>query len=129
MMVHPATEAQVDVAERELGVKLPREYRVRLMADNGGELTTGGDKWRVFPVLDSTDQKTAARTANHIVLENGTARVLPGFPQGAVAIAKNAEGDYLVLLPARLPKHLDPQVQRWISGTTKYKPVALRYDD
>jgi len=125
----PTTEAQVEAAERELGVKLPREYRARLIARNGGELSTAGDDWQVFPVFDTTNRKTTTRSANHIVLETRNARAWEGFPKGAVAIASNGTGDYLVLMPARSSGRLDPQVQLWNHETRKCKPVALRYDD
>ena len=128
-MAFPTTEAHLEAAERELGVKLPHEYRVRLMARNGGELSTGGDDWHVFPVFDSTDRKTAGRSANHIVLETRHARTWEGFPKDAVAIASNGAGDLLVLLPGRSTGRLDPQVHLWNHETRKCNPVALRYDD
>src|SRR5262245_60891848 len=128
-MAFPSTEVHVEAAERELGVKLPREYRARLIARNGGELSTAGDDWQVFPVFDTTNPKTTTRSANHIVLETRNARAWDGFPKGAVAIATNGMGDYLVLMPARSAGRLDPQVQLWDHETRKCKPVALRYDD
>jgi hypothetical protein len=128
-MPFPTTAARVDAAERELGVQLPKEYRARLMARNGGELTTAGDDWQVFPVFDPTDRKTAGRSANHIVQEVRGAREADGFPAGGIAIAANGEGDYLVLLPATTPGRLDGQVHVWNHETRKCKPAALRYDD
>jgi hypothetical protein len=127
-MAFPTTEAQVEAAERELGVKLPREYRVRLMARNGGELTTAGDDWQVFPVFDTSNRKTTTRSAGHIVLETRNARATEGFPKEAVAIASNGAGDYLVFMPAPSGR-LGPQVLLWNHETRKCKPVALRYDD
>lgn len=118
-------KAQIEAAERELGVKLPREYRDRLAARNGGELSTAGEDWRVFPLLDSGDARTSAR---HIVLETRNARALEGFPKDAVAIASNGKGDFLVMVPGSVPGALDPQVQRWNHETRKCKPVALRYE-
>lgn len=99
------------------------------MANNGGELTTAGDDWQVYPVFDATNRKTAGRSAGHIVLENARAREWEGFPQGAVAIASNGTGDRLVLLPTGASGKLDPQVNLWDHETRKCKPVALRYDD
>jgi len=117
-------KAQIEAAERELGVKLPREYRDRLAARNGGDLSTAGEDWRIFPLLVSADARTAAK---HIVLETGNARALEGFPD-AVAIASNGKGDFLVLMPGGSPGSLDPQVQLWNRETRKCKPVALRYE-
>lgn len=127
-MAFPTTESHVSAAERELGIKLPREYRERLVARNGGELSTAGDDWQVFPVFDATNRKTAGRSAGHIVLETRNARAWDGFPKGAVAIASNGEGDLLVFLAAGTPGQLDPQVQVWNHETRKCKPCALRYD-
>jgi hypothetical protein len=128
-MAFPTTETHVSAAERALGVKLPKEYRERLMASNGGELTTAGDDWQVYPVFDATNRKTAGRSAGHIVLENARAREWEGFPKGAIAIASNGTGDRLVLLPLGTTGKLDPQIHLWDHETRKCKPVALRYDD
>ena len=128
-MAFPTTEAQIEAAERELGVKLPHEYRARLMARNGGELSTAGDDWRVFPVFDPTNRRTTARSANHIVLETRKARAWEGFPKDGVAIAENGAGDFLVLVPAGSSGRLNPQVHLWNHETRKCKPVPLRYDN
>lgn len=125
-MAFPTTEANVEVAEKELAVRLPREYRNRLIAVNGGELTTGGDNWKVFPVLDTSDQRKAKRSANHVVLATLEARARDGFPEDAVAIAENGSGNFLVLLPRK--GRLDPQVHVWDHETRKCVPVPLRYD-
>ncbi len=127
-MAFPTTEAHINAAEKELGVQLPAEYRGRLMARNGGELSTAGDDWRVFPVHDSTDGDRTKGTSNHIVQETRKARASEGFPKDAVAIATNGSGDYLILMPGRRAGQLDPQVQLWSHETRKTKPVALRYD-
>ena len=125
-MPFPTTEANVAAAERDLAVRLPREYRDRLFSVNGGELSTGGDDWAVFPVLDSS--QPAARRTKDIVAETRRARGMEGFPPGAVAIASNTAGDLLVLLP-KGPKSLDPQVQLWNHETRQCKAVPLSYDD
>jgi len=126
-MPFPTTEANVAAAERDLAVRLPREYRDRLISNNGGELSTGGDDWAAFPVLDLS-QPAGTRTKD-LVAETRRARGLEGFPAGAVAIASNKAGDLLVLMPKGESKSLDPQVQRWNRDTRQYKAVPLRYDD
>jgi hypothetical protein len=128
-MPFATTIAQVETAERYLGVRLPEVYRERLVAVNGGELSTGGEDWRVFPVLDITNHSTADHGTTDIVSETRHARTLEGFPEDAVAIASNRAGDLLVLLASGSPKRLDPQVQLWDRGTHQCKPVALRYED
>jgi hypothetical protein len=128
-MAFPTSEAHVEAAEAEIGVRLPREFRKRLLARNGGELTTAGDDWQVFPVFDATNRKTAGRSAGNIVLENRNARTWEGFPHGAIAIASNGTGDLLVLLAGTSPGRLNPQVQVWNHETGKCKAAALRYDE
>lgn len=128
-MAFPTTEARLEAAERELGARLPNVYRMRLIARNGGELSTDDDDWQVFPVFDPTDRRTLSRSANHIVLETRNARTWQGFPAEAVAIASNGAGDFLVLLPARTSGLLDPQVHVWNHETGQCQPVALRYED
>ncbi len=128
-MTFPTTESHIEAAERELGVRLPREFRERLMARNGGELTTAGDDWQVFPVFDTTNRRTASRSSSNIVLENRSARDWEGFPPGAVAIASNGSGDLLVLMPSMPSGSLGPQVFVWSHETRKSKPAALRYED
>jgi hypothetical protein len=128
-MAFPTTESHIEAAERELGVRLPREFRERLLARNGGELTTAGDDWQVFPVFDTTNRKTASRSAGHIVLENRSARGWEGFPPAAVVIASNGSGDLLVLMPKVATGPLGPQVFVWSHETRKCTPAALRYED
>jgi hypothetical protein len=125
-MAFPTTEPKVEAAERELGVKFPREYRDRLLARNGGELSTAGDDWQVFPVFDSTSRKTAGRSTGRVVQETRNARTSEGFPPGVVAIASNGSGDYLVLMPKVPSGQLGPQVQVWDHETRKCKPSPLR---
>jgi len=129
LIAFPTTEEHVVSAERELGIRLPREYRERLLSRNGGELSTAGDDWQVFPVFDATNRKTAGRSAGHIVLENDDARKWDGFPNGAVAIASNGSGDLLVLLQEAGSGRLGSQVHVWSHETQKCKPTALKYED
>ena len=128
-MAFPTTEPFIAAAERELGVRLPREFRERLLARNGGELSTAGDDWQVFPVLDLSNRRAMGRSAGHLVLENQSARAWKGFPQGAVAIAANGEGDLLVLLAEGPVGRLNPQVNVWNHETRQCTPAALRYDE
>jgi hypothetical protein len=127
-MPFATTMAQIETAERYLGVRLPQEYRERLVSVNGGELSTGGEDWRVFPVLDIANHSTAVHGTADIVSETRHARTLEGFPENAVAIASNRAGDLLVLLASDC-RRLDPQVRLWNRGTRQCTPVALRYED
>ena len=127
-MFFSTTEPCIEAAERVLGVKLPHEYRERLLARNGGELSTAGDDWQVFPVANTSNRKAAGPSASHLVTENQNARTWAGFPKGAVAIAANGEGDLLVLLAEGPVSRLSPQVNVWDHETRKCIPAALRYD-
>jgi hypothetical protein len=79
-MPFATTIAKVETAERYLGVHLPEEFRQRLVSVNGGELSTGGEDWRLFPVLDITNHSTADHGTTDIVSETRHARTLEGFP-------------------------------------------------
>ncbi|UVC10132.1 SMI1/KNR4 family protein [Rhizobium sp. TH2] len=97
-MPFPVEDQYIDKAESELGAKLPESYRLKIKAENGGELPTDDDDWILHPIFDTSDRKRIARTANHVVLETRNARQWQGFPEGAMCIADNGSGDKLVLL-------------------------------
>src|SRR3954454_21988153 len=85
-MPFPVEEARIEVAERELGRRLPPELRQRLMRDNGGEVTAMPVRedqqedfdphWDLHPVWDDSDRRRASRTASHIVLGHGRASLM-----------------------------------------------------
>jgi hypothetical protein len=125
-MAFPTTEDRVAAAEAQLGLRLPAEYRNRLIANNGGELETADDVWQVFPVFDDTDRKRAGRSANHIVRETHQATKWPGFPGGAVAVASNDTGDRLVFLPGANGR-LDGRLQYWNHESQECSPTALDF--
>ena len=62
-------ESLVLAAEQKLGAKLPESYRSSMLRENGGELETGEDAWRQYPIADTSDRKQLSRTANHIIKE------------------------------------------------------------
>lgn len=125
-MALPTTEERIAAAEAQLGSRLPVEYRNRLISNNGGELETSEDVLRVFPVLDDTDRKRAARSANHIVRETQQATRWPGFPGGAVAVAANGTGDLQVFLPGA-DGVLHGRLQQWIHESGECMPTALDF--
>jgi hypothetical protein len=125
-MAFPTTEDRIVAAETQLGTRLPAGYRIRLIAQNGGEIEADDDDWSVFPVFDSSDRKRASRSANHIVRETQQAATWPGFPKGAVAIASNGTGDLLVFL-ARDEHQLDGRVQCWSHETQECTPTELDF--
>lgn len=126
-MLLPTTEQCILAAETALGTKLPAEFRNRLLTNNGGELSTAGDDWRVFPVLDETDAVRRTRTANHMVAETQRAASLPGFPVGAVAVGANGSGQLLVFLRHDKLPLLQGRLLRWDPVSQQCMPTALDY--
>jgi hypothetical protein len=95
----PVDRHYIELAETNLGRRLPPDYAGRLSAANGGEVALAGDTWLLFPVFDDSDRKRIARTCNHILHETQNAQHWSGFPPDALAIGSNGSGDLLVLLP------------------------------
>jgi hypothetical protein len=95
----PVDIKYVNSAERELGVKFPASFVVRMAKDNGGIVAIPPDAWHLYPFFDTSDRKRLARTCNHIVFETKKAREWPDFPADAVAIGTNGSGDQFVLMP------------------------------
>lgn len=126
-MAFPTTEERVAAAEAGLGAKLPAEYRNRLVASNGGELSTAGEEWRVFPVLDPSQQRSPPKSGSDIVAESKKASRLPGFPPGAVPVAGNESGDYLVFLPGQRSGTRNGRLQIWKQEDKSCVATALDY--
>jgi hypothetical protein len=125
-MAFPTTEDRVVAAEAQLGLRLPPEYRIRLISNNGGELETEHDVWQVFPVFDDTDRKRAGRSTNHLVRETQQAANWPGFPVGAVAVASNGTGDLLIFFPGTSGTY-DGKLQYWSHESQQCTPTGLDF--
>jgi SMI1 / KNR4 family (SUKH-1) len=126
-MAYPTTEKFVSDAEQLLMARLPTEFRNRLLANNGGELSTSNDDWQVFPVLDSTDRKRTSRTVNNIVRESQLAASWPLFPKGAVAVAENGTGDLLIFLRDADTGALSGRLYEWSHESGECKETSLDY--
>jgi len=96
-MPFPVSEALIAEAENNLGRRLPRTFRARLLHNNGGEVSSDDDDWTLHPVWDPTDRRTIARTSSHIVIEAVEARAWPGFPSDGTPLAINDEGDRIIV--------------------------------
>jgi len=92
-MPFPVDIKYVTEAERKLGVEFPAAFVIRMVKNNGGELSTPTECWELYPFLDSSDRKRRKRTCNDIVLETRKARDWPDFPADVVAIGGNGTGD------------------------------------
>ena len=101
-MPFPVDGSRIAAAEEALGRRLPDGLRGRLQQENGGEIEASGSVWYLHPILDDSDRRPLRRTAtNNIVHETEEARdaFTEFFPDGAVAVANDGGGDYLLLLP------------------------------
>lgn len=124
-MPFPIDIKYVNETERKLGVKFPASFVVRMVKNNGGEVSTPPDAWQLYPFLDSSDRKRLARSCNDIVRETAKAKEWPDFPPEAVAIGSNGCGDQLVLLPqADAPECLAHAVYWWDHETGELHKVA-----
>ena len=101
-MPFPVDDSRIAAAEKALGRRLPNGLRERLRQENGGEVQAAGIVWYLHPILDDSDRRRLRRTAtSNILHETEEARVAfkELFPDGAVVVAHDGGGDYLVLLP------------------------------
>src|SRR5689334_24455597 len=96
-MPFPVEVALMHEAERRVGRKLWMDLRVRLHRENGGEVWALDDMMQLLPVLDASDLRRIARTANHVVRGTQVARERAGFPEGAIAIAEDGGGNLLIV--------------------------------
>ena len=115
-------EKFVVAAESALGASLPDEYKVAMRQSNGGEVETDDDYWNLYPIADTSDRKRLARTANHILAETQACQGWPGFPENALAIARNSTGDQLLFL--KKGTEFGATVYAWSHETGNIKAVA-----
>lgn len=113
-MPFPVNKMYIEEAETQLGAKLPRAYREKLIRENGGYIEASSDGWELYPVLDTSSKKRLKRTCNNIVLETKNSRKWRGFPADAVAIGDNMGGDKLIfLLFPENPEEFQPTLFWW----------------
>lgn len=120
-MAFPVSDALIARAEHELGRELPSALKARLRHNNGGEVRTEDADWTLFPVYDSTDRKRIARTANHVVRESARWRKWHGFPEGALAIAEDGEGNALIVLVG------SDDIEVWDHETGEHASVVVEW--
>ena len=92
------SEEQLAHAEKEIGLKLPHEYREAMKLDNGGEAFIEEDDWKFYPIKDASDRKRLSRTCNHIISETKSCGGFGNFPENTLAIASNGLGDQMVFI-------------------------------
>lgn len=124
-MPFPLDPKFVQEAEQELGLVFPFLYKQKMIASNGGVISTYDYDWLIFPIYDRVSVRQMNRTRHHVVSETYIARTWPGFPLLAVAIAENGYGDYLVLLPTEPDmSELRENVFLWIHESVRLLEIA-----
>jgi hypothetical protein len=61
-MPFPIDIKYVNETERKLGVKFPPSFVVRMVKNNGGEVSAPPDAWQLYPFFDTSDRKRLANT-------------------------------------------------------------------
>lgn len=129
-MPFPVEPKYIHAAETELGVIFPPLYKIKMIAENGGEAGTTDEGWTLFPFFDNSDNKRMSRTCNHIVLETIDAREWSNFPPSAVAIGENGCGDYLILQKvSETENELSEIPFSWWHETGEVHPVGNSIND
>ncbi|WP_201614568.1 SMI1/KNR4 family protein [Gulosibacter hominis] len=124
-MAFPVDESRILAAEEALGRTFPNVLRQRLMSENGGEIDDAEEGyWFLYPVYDDSDRRRLGRSANHVVKETETWRSqADGFPQDAVAVAEDQEGNAIVLLPG------DDRFYVWDHELRETEAIELLFDE
>ena len=121
------SEEELAQTEKELGAKLPHEYREAMKLDNGGEASTEEDDWEFYPIKDTSDRKRLSRTCNHIISETKSCKGFGNFPDEAVAIANNGLGDQMVFL--KESGQFLSNVFLWLHETGELQELAASFNE
>ena len=121
------SEEQLAKSEKELGAKLPHEYREVMKLNNGGEASTEEDDWELYPIKDTSDRKRTTRTCNHIISETKSCHGFGNFPENAVAIASNGLGDQMVFL--KESDLFQNTVYLWLHETGELQELAVSFNE
>ena len=124
-MPFPIDLKYIAESELQLGVQFPDSFKNKMTQKNGGELITDDDAWQLFPFYDNSDTRRMSRTCNHIIQETKQSRSWNSFPINGIAIAANASGDNLILLPTDgNNKKLGEEIYLWRHETGEIKKIA-----
>lgn len=129
-MPFPLDEIYIQQAESMLNVAFPPDFRSKMLQDNGGEIETEEDHWKIFPFRDASDKKRLSRTSNDIVRETEMAKKWPAFPADCIAIAANGSGDFLVFKrEAPSSRSLENAVYCWLHETGELQKAAPSFSE
>jgi len=128
VMPFPIEEEYIRQTEIILGLSFPTSYRMKMLGENGGEISSGDDDWQLFPFLDSSDAKRISRTSNDIVREGKKAMGASGFPPNVTAIGDNGIGDYLVFVQ-RIDGFLSEEVFAWRHEARRLEKIATSFQE
>jgi len=128
-MPFPVDEKYIAATEEKLGREFPTTFRAKMMADNGGQVNSPPDAWRLYPFFDTSNKKRMKRTCNDIVCETASAKQWTGFPADAVAIGANGGGEQLILLPAEDGTSLGDEVYWWDHETGSIQRIVDDFGD
>lgn len=124
-MPFPVELKYIEELEKNLGLKFPEKYKRKMIQENGGEIQTEDDEWRLYTFLDKSDNKRISRTSNHIGIETINAKEWDNFPSEAIAIGQNDFGDILILLPnENIHNLLDETIYIWNHETGEIIELA-----
>jgi hypothetical protein len=79
-------------------------------------------RWFFYPIFDPSDRKRMVRTSNHVLSETMTSRAYGHFPNDALAIASDDEGNQLVLLQSG--RHFEDALYAWDHDTGEVVRIA-----
>ena len=108
-----------------MGRTFPDVLRQRLKSENGGQIDDANEGyWFLYPVYDDSDRRRIGRSANHVVKETERRRSwADGFPQDAIVVAEDQEGNAIVLLSG------DDNFYIWDHELRETEPIELLFDE
>jgi len=118
----------IEETEKDLHVKFPDNFKLRMQKSNGGEWETEEMEIELHPFFDKSDKKRIGRTCNHIGLETRNARQWSGFPENGITIGSDGYGNQIILMHNGDGK-LDETIYFWDHETREIEIIAENIND
>ena len=123
-MPSPIDEKYIKEAEEKLNLIFPQFFKEKMKIDNGGEIHISEDDcWWLHPFWDKSNKKRLSRTCNDIVRETHSMKEWDNFPENAISIGSNGEGDCLVLIIEK-DQSIKENIYSWNHETGNIKELA-----